>query len=179
MRFTGGLPETACGFGSTLRGSEGPRTELRGLLDRLGVTSLLDAPCGDFNWLAQVDLTGIAYVGIDVSLSNLATARRNAPDRDFRHLDILSAELPRCGAILCRDFLQHLPNHLAIAVVDRFRATGAAWLIATSHDAPENSDIDRVGDFRPLNLVAAPIGLDPPLEVIGDGPGRILGAWRL
>jgi hypothetical protein len=36
------------------------------VLHDLGAQSLLDAGCGDFNWMRTVDLPGIKYIGVDV-----------------------------------------------------------------------------------------------------------------
>jgi hypothetical protein len=178
MKFTGGLPETACGYGSTLRATETVRAELPGLLRRLGIRTLLDAPCGDLNWISTIDL-GVTYIGADVSDMNIAAARRRAPHLPVARLDILNEALPRVDAVLCRDFLQHLPNAEARRALANITATGAKWLIATSHDADANADIEAVGSFRPLNLKIAPLDLGEPSEAIEDGPGRILGAWAL
>lgn len=179
MRFTGGLPETACGYGSTLRATENLRAELPALLKRLEVAVLLDAPCGDLNWISQLDLTGIDYIGVDTSEENLKTARERAPSLNVQKVDIIAGNLPRADAVLCRDFMQHLPTSLAEMALQNFMATGAKYLLATSHEAEVNEDIDELGGFRPLNLCIEPFELGEPIEAIEDGPGRILGAWAL
>lgn len=180
MRFTGGLPETACGWGSTLAATEGLRKELPGLLERLGARVLLDAPCGDLNWMSQVQLGEISCIGVDREGDHLRRAGDRRPDWDFCWVDILTGPLPTGqDTILCRDFLQHLPDHLVLQVLANFAATGARWLLATSHDVAINRDIETVGDFRPLNLQAAPFDLGPPVEAIPDCDGRILGVWAL
>jgi hypothetical protein len=107
--FTGGLPETHCGYGSTLKATENLRLFLPGLLRMLNVRTLLDAPCGDFNWMRKVVLDDIAYIGMDVDEENLADAREWSA-ADFINRDVLTEPLPKADAWLCRDFLQHLPN---------------------------------------------------------------------
>lgn len=176
MRFTGGLPETACGYGSTMAATESVRAELPRLLSRLGVRVLLDAPCGDFNWMRHVDLGGIEYIGCDLSDANLATARAYA-DKDFRRLDIVAGSLPKADAMLCRDFYQHLPNLMVKAALATFVASGVKWLIATSHDSASNASLNEIGGFNPINLTRAPFGLPDPYVAIDDGPGRVLGLW--
>jgi SAM-dependent methyltransferase len=188
FRFTGGLPETACGLGSTLRFTEHLRAELPGLLRRLNVWTLLDAPCGDFNWMAQVHLPFMAYTGGDIDPGNLAVAAENAARAgmdgpafvSFIVLDLMAETPPKAGVMLCRDFLQHLPNAAAIDVLRRFLMSGTPWLLATSHKAEANDDLAEAGGFRPLDLTKHPINLPAPVEVIEDGPGsgRILGLWH-
>ncbi len=179
MRFTGGLPETACGYGSTLAATERLRVSLPALLAVLEIRSLLDAPCGDLNWISRTDLGRVTYIGVDASEQNLATGRQRAPKMPTARLDVLFDPLPRMDAVLCRDFLQHLPDQMVQVALANIMASGARWLLATSHEADENEDIERPGDFRPLNLKIAPHGLGEPVEAIEDGPGRIIGVWRL
>ena len=60
-----GAPASTSGLGSELDATAVLRAELSGLFRKLGVTSLLDAPCGDAGWINQADL-GVRYVGIDI-----------------------------------------------------------------------------------------------------------------
>lgn len=183
MVFTGGLPETSCGKGSTLAETEGLRSLLPGLLRDLDVRHLIDVPCGDLNWMAEVDLSGVSYDGIDIDVSRLMVAagnsgRLNALLVRLTEADVLRRSLPRGDAVLCRDFFQHLPTPLVWTVLERFLASGAMWLLATSHDVPVNLDLATIGGFRPLNLLIEPFSF-LPIEQIEDpsGSGRILGVW--
>jgi len=49
-----GEQESVSGNGSSLAATANLRQELPPLLAGLNVTSLLDAPCGDFNWMKEV-----------------------------------------------------------------------------------------------------------------------------
>jgi hypothetical protein len=178
--FTGGLPETRCGYGSTLKATENLRLFLPGLLRMLNVRTLLDAPCGDFNWMRRVILDDIAYVGVDVDEDNLAAARERAPDRCFINRDMLNEPLPDADAWLCRDFLQHLPNALVNDALKQFKNSRIGWLLATSFSNVWNQDIKRPGQFRELNLSAHPFCLPLPRISIADPllVGRTLSVWR-
>jgi hypothetical protein len=182
MRFTGGLPETVCGAGSTLETTEHLRGHLPGLLACLGVETLLDAPCGDANWIRYVNLRGIDYIGCDMQHLDTATSRANefrAESVRFFKIDILTGNLPRADAVLCRDFLQHLPTQLALRTIRNFVHAGMAWLLLTSFDNDENEDIDTIGAFRRLNLMAPPFEFPEPKYAVEDPPdsGRFIGVW--
>lgn len=184
MRFISGLPETACGAGSTLAATAYLRTVLPDILARHHVRTLLDAPCGDFNWMARADLSGVTYVGADLSAENLATATQRSADQrgvSFIRADLCVDDLPKCDAILSRDFFQHLPNAMALQALANFKRTGARLLLATTFYNATNSDIAEPGGFRPLNLCAAPFSLGEPIETHPDPPGseRVIGIWRL
>lgn len=176
MHFTGGLPETACGAGSTMRLTSSVRAALPGLLKELGVKRLLDAPCGDCNWISKVAL-GVEYVGCDVNEDHVEKARA-AGIGEIIHLDVIEDDLPFADLMLCRDFHQHLPINLVFKALDNVRRSGIPWLLATSHTNEVNDDIDEVGGFRPLNLERLPFAFGAPVKQIPDA-GRILGLWRL
>lgn len=178
MKFTSGLPESLCGAGSTLAETEALRADLPRLLRQFDVKRLLDAPCGDFNWMADVDLSGITYIGGDCNEDNLAAACKRA-DRDFRPMDIVRDDLPPADAMLCRDFHQHLPNRMVFSALRNYIASGIPWLIATTHDNEVNDDIPRAGLFRRLNLQAEPFRLPAPIVALPDpvGSGHFLAVW--
>jgi hypothetical protein len=188
MPFSGGLPETACGAGSTLALTRSVREWLPDLFRHLDVQVLLDAPCGDANWITRTNLAGIDYVGCDYDQSHLNVARSREFDpqvfaprsKIFVELDIVSDPLPVADVMLCREFLQHLPNALAVKVLRNVLAAGIPWLLATSHNGHVNTDIADVGMFRPLNLVSPPFNLSAPQRSVEDEPGsgRILGLWH-
>lgn len=188
MMFSGGLPETACGVGSTLALTTSIRAWLPVLFRELGVRVLLDAPCGDMNWMVQTDLAGIDYVGCDYDRDHLATARSRISDppayaplsRRLIELDVVRDPLPAADLMLCREFMQHLPNAMVEAVLSNFLTGGSPWLLATSHDNAANADITDAGMFRPLNMMLKPFQLPSPRQCVEDQPGsgRILGLWH-
>lgn len=151
----------------------GLRTALPALLSELGVKRLLDAPCGDCNWISTVDLP--EYIGCDIDEDNLAAAK--ARGMNVIRRDVVNDPLPHADLMLCRDFHQHLPNAIVTKALAGFKRSGIRWLLATSHDAAENEDCE-LGGFRPINLTARPFSLPPPERQIEDGRGRILGLWR-
>src|SRR5436190_12979436 len=102
-------PESVSGRGSTLARTEVIRQELPNVLESVGAKSLLDAPCGDFNWMRYVDLGEIEYIGADV-VPELITRNRQTFERDGRSffvLDVTSDPLPEVDVIMCRDCLMH------------------------------------------------------------------------
>lgn len=188
MVFTGGRPETKCGAGSTVANTSSVRAWLPGLFERLEVNELLDAPCGDFNWMSHTDLSRVCYIGCDcdpehcdIALSRLSNPSSFSPRYKFiKQLDILIDPLPRADVMLCREFLQHLPNIDIADALDNFLDSNITWLLCTSHGNSENVDIEKVGMFRPLNLMVSPFGFTEPRKWVEDQPGsgRILGLWH-
>ena len=58
--------ESVSGVGSGSDQTEGVISELPGVLEELEVATLLDVPCGDFNWMRAVDLGHVEYTGADI-----------------------------------------------------------------------------------------------------------------
>lgn len=149
------------------------------------VGTLLDAPCGDFNWMRHVRLPqGMRYIGGDIvrKIVHDNQLTYGTAIRSFLDLDIVTDPLPNADAWLCRDVLFHLPLDMCRAVVERFRASKATYLLSTTFpDAKNDRDI-KVGWFREINLEIAPFNLGPPLELFRDDPSepatRFVGVWR-
>lgn len=55
--------ESVSGTGSYLESTKHLIRELPFLFSRYGIRSILDIPCGDFNWMKEVNLSGINYIG--------------------------------------------------------------------------------------------------------------------
>lgn len=182
-------PETVSGRGSTLKRTETIRRELPALFAELGVRSVLDAGCGDFNWFQALDAELDSYLGVEV-VEELAAANRERfgnPRREFVALDITRDDLRRVDLILCRDCLVHLKNRQIQAALRNFRRSGASWLLTTTFTGPHPNEDAPLGGWRPLNLERAPFALGPPLRLISEREtvedprylDKSLGLWAL
>jgi hypothetical protein len=178
-----GDPESVSGRGSTLTRTEVVRRELPGLLAALGARSLLDAPCGDFNWMRAVDLGAVDYVGVDVVAALVERNRRRygGAGRRFLRLDLTRDPLPTADAVLCRDCLIHLSLADGAAAIANIRQSGARHLLATTHESVRENVDNPTGGFRPLNLRLPPFRFPPPTTLVIEDPGtgKCLGVWRL
>jgi SAM-dependent methyltransferase len=174
--------ETVSGDGSTLAYTEALRTALPSLLARLGVRTLVDIPCGDFNWMRKTELDLDQYIGADIVPELIAKLQREhaAAKRRFMVLDVVTDVLPAADAVMCRDCLIHLSNADAVAALGNIRRSGARWLLSTTYpEVAVNADIV-TGWYRPLNLCLPPFNLPPPSEMIREPlHHRSIGVWAL
>lgn len=171
---------TVCGEGSTMRSTASIRGELPRLLSRRKVSSVLDAPCGDFAWMSTVELGLVEYVGVDVVASLIAENRRRYGriGVGFECADITEDRLPVADLVLCRDCWIHLPFFRCRRSLKQFHRTGAKWLlISDSSSTTVNRDV-WTGGFRPINLRLPPFRFPEPEETLDDG-GRELRLYRL
>jgi hypothetical protein len=177
------------GTGSDLFQTRVIAREIPVLCADLGVSTLLDVPCGDFHWMSRVDLDGVDYTGADI-VDDLITRNQALHGREnvrFRKLNLLSDTLPRVDLILCRDCLVHLPFADVFTALGRICQSGSDYLLTTTFPGrADNADIE-MGDWRPLNLQQAPFTLPPPLWTINEGctegdgffDDKSLGLWRV
>ena len=184
-----GHQESVSGHGSSMEKTAEIRRKIPVLLRRYGIRSIFDAPCGDFNWMRTVDLTGIEYVGADIVTVLIKANRKtySSDSRQFIKLDVATAIPPKVDLILCRDLLIHLPLADCQKVLSGFISSGSTYLLTTSYvHHPQNTDIEP-GAWRPINLRLAPFGFPAPISSIADGDanpelqdyGKALCLWRL
>jgi hypothetical protein len=181
-----GGQESGSGTGSELQATEKVREWLPGVLYRLGAKSLLDAPCGDWNWMQNVDLSRLdAYYGVDIVRPVIEenASKFGGPDRHFAVADLTCDVLPKADAILCRDTLVHVSYQDAAKILANFAVTGAKWLLLDTY--PEviyNRNQFTGKSLRRLNFRLRPFEFPEPAETISDGgdayPSQ-LAVWRL
>jgi hypothetical protein len=176
-----GAASSVSGLGSEHDATLVLRTELPGLMARLGATSLLDAPCGDAGWIARCGL-GVRIIGIDIVPALIARLQAEAATGQRRGVyavaDFTCDPLPRCDAILCRDALVHLSSANITRAVENFRRSGARWLIATTFPDWQNNRDCEDGDWRALNLQHQPFGWPAPVELLNENCDEAGGGWR-
>src|SRR6266576_5452010 len=166
-----GAPVSASGLGSEMDATATLRSELPRLFERLAITSLLDAPCGDAGWINSTNLR-VRLIGVDIvpSLIERLGARATAGEikGEYRLADITRDPLPKCDAILCRDALVHLSFANIERVVANFAASDATWLIATTFPEWQTNRDCEDGDWRALNFERAPFNWGPSVELLNE-----------
>lgn len=175
--------ESRSGPGSTLSRTDIIRHELPKLLKRLKISSLLDAPCGDMNWIGKIELPIDRYIGVDIVPALIVQHQLvvRAKPHIFIEADLLHDTLPTCDAILCRDCLIHFSEKDIQRALKNFINSGATYLIATTHPAVTFNTHILTGEWRSVNLQISPYFLPAPLEMIveNEQTSKSLGVWRL
>ncbi|MFN8524462.1 MAG: class I SAM-dependent methyltransferase [Chloroflexota bacterium] len=172
--------ESVSGPGSGVERTAAFRPTLASTLRALNARSLLDAGCGDLNWMPLLDAGLRRYVGVDVvpELIEALRARAAGPGREFLVADISRDPLPRADAILCRDCLVHLTLGDGVLAIENFKASGARYLVATTFVDRTTNDEIPTGHWRTLNLCAPPFSLPPPIALIDEHCTHTGGIWR-
>ena len=182
-----GSPESVSASGSEMTRTRHLRTELPHLLREFNIRSVLDIPCGDFNWMKEVVAnTSVTYVGGDIvkPLIQQLSDTHSSHNVKFIHLDITKSQLPQADLMICRDCLIHLSYADTRAMLTNFLSSGIPYLLTTTHvnaGTFQNHDI-ATGDFRLIDLYSAPYNFPrDPLAVIDDwvppDPERTICLW--
>jgi hypothetical protein len=180
--------ESRSGEGASLEQTHIIRKELPIVLNKLRITSFLDLPCGDFNWMKLVDFGNIRYIGGDVVE---AIVKKNQElyftySRSFRHLNLLTDPLPKVDVVFCRDCLVHMSFSDALSAISNIKKSKSKYLISTTFtDRKTNEDLAYM--WRPLNLMCQPFNFPEPMEIIIEGctegnglfSDKSLGIWKL
>ena len=62
----GGTNESRSGLGSTLEETSGLRDKIKLLIREKNIKSVVDIPCGDFNWMKEIVFSFENYIGGDI-----------------------------------------------------------------------------------------------------------------
>lgn len=181
--------ETVSGGGSWLTSTAFIRQQLPKIFDELNLKAIIDAPCGDFNWMQKVDLGHIQYIGIDIvpGLIEHNKQKYSNKNREFLCLDITTDALPYADLIMCRDCLAHLSIKNALNAVKNFKRSGAIYLLATTHIGTRVNSSNTDGSTSLYNLQKPPFNFPQPLlllEELSAEPAsraskKSLGLWKL
>lgn len=182
-----GFSETVNGPGSRVEGTVDVREWLPKVFEAYDIKTMLDLPCGDWNWMQTVDLSSIQYEGWDIDSASIAQNWARFGDRgnvNFKFGNVFTAlEIPAVDLIFCRDFLQHLPNPAIIEVLHKFIESDSRYLITNNYRESTNAETHcsltggHTGAqgsnevlhgyyYRPVNLEAPPFRFGGRVESI-------------
>jgi SAM-dependent methyltransferase len=183
-RLWGG--ESPSGSGSTEHCTRVARAALGELVRGRGLRSICDVPCGDWNYMRLVDLSGIEYFGGDIvpELVERLRQEHGGPGRRFDVVDLTSDPLPASDLVLVRDCFIHLSNADVQRALRNIRSSGSRWLLTTNwmNGGRANPDI-KTGRWRRIDLRRPPFGLPEPVQTFYEQyptePDRALCLWSV
>jgi hypothetical protein len=183
-----GSEESRSGPGSSVLNTVSIRKELPKIFEKFEIYTVFDAPCGDFNWMKTIDLSGVDYTGADIVESMVDQLNMNYSGDKIRflHMDLICEPFPKSDLVISRDCFFHLSYKDTIGFLKNFLESQSTYLLSTSHENNglfENKDIT-TGDFRLIDLFAPPYGFSHETlfeikEGSGDAlPSRSLYLWN-
>lgn len=165
--------ESVSGPGSDYEQTKYLIPELSLMIKSLNIKSILDVPCGDFNWMRKVDLSGVKYTGGDiVEPLIVSNSKKYSSDNiKFKVIDVVNDILEKTDLIIVRDCFVHLPEVDVLKAINNIKRSGSKYLLTTNflwESVPNNKDI-QVGQWRRLNLTQSPYNFKFPEKIIIEG----------
>ena len=182
---TWGSEESRSGPGSTEKQTRKIREALPTIFKDFNIKSMLDLPCGDWNWMKNVDLNGINYIGGDIVQSVVEANKIYEKDNvKFMHLDICESPLPPADLLFVRDCFVHLSIEDLRRALDNIKKSQYSYLLTTTFPLTNENENIKTGDWRPLNIMLEPFSLGEPLLLINEEKKRThtdksMGLWKL
>lgn len=165
-----GSNESISGPGSEIQNTISIRKEIPNLINKLNIKTLLDIPCGDFNWFKEMNLD-INYLGADIVDSIIIenNLKYSSELFNFKKLDITSDEIKsKFDLILVRDLFIHFSDKDIFKSLQNIKSSQSKYLLTTNYnDTKINVDIIS-GSFREINLMREPFNFPKPIFEIHD-----------
>lgn len=176
--------ESISGPGSEISKTEGVVRFLEKFLKEENIKSILDIPCGDFNWMKTVNLKGIKYVGGDV-VEKLIQKNRNNFGQDnirFEVLDIINGQLPDSDLIIVRDLFIHFSQENTLKAIQNIKNSKIKYILVTTFPDSKQNKLIRDGYNYNINLQASPFNFEQPKyliqeQIINTHERKCLGLW--
>ena len=185
-----GESESVSGPGSRLEDVTVLIQQLPILFKEWKVRTMLDIPCGDFNWMKDIPLDLDLYIGADIVDDLIDKVNKKFginEKREFLKLDLTRDELPRVDLIFCRDCLVHLSYREIINAINNIKRSKSKYLLTTTYPiCKKNIDIV-CGEWRPINLTLPPFNFPPEADIIDERrpdkkrfiPKKSMGLWLI
>jgi hypothetical protein len=185
----GGWPESKSGGGSTMEETEIIRQQIKQIVKDKEIKSVVDAPCGDFNWMKDIVYSFESYTGCDIVPEMIADNQKYANSIiKFQELDLTQGEIPEADLLITRDVIGHLTLEDGKKVISNILKSKCKYLLTTTWYNPTDENyfqthinpdrevtLDRqweagAAQFYPVCLHSEPFNLPKPEFYIEEKP---------
>ena len=163
------------GPGSSMEQTTEIRIQILQLIRKYKINTIIDAPCGDFNWMQElvksIEDEIDQYLGVDIveELVNENNKKYQTSKINFKQIDITRNVVPIADLIICRDCFLHLSYRNIFKILKNFRKSGAKFILASSYIEHKNSNVLNYSiGGRALNLASFPFNVKNPTEIINE-----------
>jgi SAM-dependent methyltransferase len=199
-----GSLESKSGPGSTLDETHKLRESIKKIIKDKNIKSVVDIPCGDFNWMKEIVFNFESYIGGDIVKKAIdENNERYSNSRiKFIEFDILNDEIPTGDLLIVRDIIGHFPIEDGIKILKNILNSKCKYLLSTTWAKKidekwfpcEKNDVHRenegvdYGRFYPVNLMSKPFDLpsakiyleeDVMVDNFDNGNRKTLALWDL
>jgi len=161
---------TRSGPGSSIESTIKIREEIPKIIKKYKIKNILDLPCGDFYWFANmINELEIKYQGGDIvseiiKANNLRYKKKNIK---FTKIDITCDKIPEADLLICRDLIFHLSYSDINKLFLNLKKSNIKYILVSWHDL-EKHNIDnkniKTGSFRFIDLFKDPFSFEKNFE---------------
>lgn len=172
--------ESRSGAGSGTDYTINLRHHLPIMCEQFNIKSILDAPCGDFNWMKLLlDDYDIHYTGGDIVSDMIQDNKTKYPEHNFLELDVVEDDLPYADLFFCRDLFFHLQTEHCQKIIQNFLNSGIPYICLTSHKhvASYPNAYVNVGEFRLIDVFREPFNFPKDVLYRFDDSGEQAGKY--
>jgi len=199
-----GSLESRSGPGSTLDETKKLRESIKKIIKDKNIKSVVDIPCGDFNWMKEIVFNFESYIGGDIVKKAIEenNERYSNSRIKFIEFDIVNDEIPNGDLLIVRDIIGHFPIDDGIKILKNILNSKCKYLLSTTWAKKigndwfpcEKNDVHRenegvdYGRFYPVNLMSNPFNLpnaeiyleeDVMVDNFENGNRKTLALWDL
>jgi 2-polyprenyl-3-methyl-5-hydroxy-6-metoxy-1,4-benzoquinol methylase len=163
-----GSGESFSGTGSELSKTQELIAYIETIVSKYAVKSIMDVPCGDFNWMKHVALDKVDYTGADIVEKMIADNNRKYAKANIRFISLdltIDSIDKKYDMIITRDCFVHLSFADIKRSLQNIISSGSVYLLTTSFiKTRQNKDINTGVEWRPINLGVTPFEFPEPIE---------------
>ena len=162
--------ESVSGIGSAISQTQEILKQLPIVFKKFNIRTLLDAPCGDFNWMQKIDLSNINYTGGDIvnEIIENNNEKYAAKNIAFLKMDLMNDIPSGFDMLFCRDCLVHFSFEDIFKVLGQLKKSDIKYFMTTTFpQEPKNKDIV-TGGWRPLNFNKPPFNFPKPVFLLNE-----------
>ena len=177
------------GRGSDLDQTKTLIKELPSLFEDLNISSILDIPCGDFNWIKKINLNKYQYIGADIVKEIIDNNKKlyEKENVSFQKINLIEDPLPQADLILVRDCLVHFSYNNIFKALNNICRSGSKYLLTTTFTNRQSNENIITGEWRTLNLQLKPFYLPKPIKIVNERctegnmlyTDKSLGLWKI
>lgn len=179
-RNSWGSQETYSGHGSCLSTTINIREKLMLFIKEFDVRSVVDAGCGDLNWMSEIVDTIPDYLGFDIVGKLIDNNKSKHPDLELRVADILTTDLMKCDLLIIRDVLTHYSRKDIKKALNNIKRNMPKYVLITDNpDQTFNPDITN-GNWAAIALQNHPYNFPEPIRRIEEySKGKFVSIWKI
>ena len=192
--FGWGGKESRSGSGSDVIQTKELIAQLPKFLKRINARKIIDAPCGDWNWMKRTiqEIEFDSYIGIDIIDEEIERNKKEYATSKihFKKMNLIEDELTdMADVIICRDMFNHLTfEHIEKILLNFYNSDSRYVLMTNFTKSYPNVDLSIKSEgihWRPIDFTKPPFNFSSPLETLNERcpeesfEDKELALWKL